>query len=211
MLGTTQLSLARCVKIVLRDGYEMGFTDHDRDLVVPLSNDFYDPVTYGAVGGLIVGDIDLQIGLEADNTEITLPFGDLVTRSKVLSRRFHNAECFFFDVDWTQATPEPMEIMAGYIALATPAENMAKFEIRSQADRWSTTIGRLASPRCSADFGDALCGATPTNYPCGVFEAISNVRFKVDLAGGFADDFFRFGEVEFLSGGLAATWPYEVV
>jgi len=212
MLGTTQLTLARCFKFVLRDGTEMGLTDHDRDLVVPLDNDSYGAITYYAGHGVIIGDIQVTIGLEADNTEASIPIGEMVRREAVLARRFHNADCYIFDADWTQAAPEPLELIAGYIAEARTERNMAVFEIRSQADRWNTVIGALAAPRCRADFGDRLCGATPTNYPAVVSDVLSNLRFMIDVVSlNLADDFFRFGEAEFLTGDLAGTWPYEVV
>jgi uncharacterized phage protein (TIGR02218 family) len=213
MLGTTQLSLARCCKLILRDGTELGFTDHDAPLTIPMFNDFYDPIVYQAGYGLIVGDIDLAIGLDGDNTEASFPIGELISRADLISRRFHMADVFIFDVDWTQHTPEPFPMMAGYVAEARPERNMAVLEIRSQADRWNTVIGSVLSPRCRADFADHWCGATATNYQAEVFEVASNMRFKVSLAGGIikGDDFFRFGEVEFISGDLAGTWPYEVV
>lgn len=211
MLSSGQGTLARCLKMVLRDGTEVGFTDHDRDLEVAVSNDFYGPLTYQSGYGVIVGDMDLQIGLEADNTEATFPISDLITRAAVLARRWHMADCYIFDVDWTQDAPEPFEMMAGYVSDARPEGNTAVFEIRSQADRWNTTIGHILSPRCNADFGDARCGATPTDYPTQVASVLSNMRFTVDLAGNYADDFFRYGEAEFISGELAATWPFEII
>lgn len=211
MLGTTQLTLSRCVKIVLRDGTEIGFTDHDVDLVVPLANDLYEPVTYRSGHGMIVGDISLAVGLEADNTEFSFPINEMISRASVLSRRFGMADCYFFDVDWTQPTPSPLAIVAGYIGDVRSEKNMAVFEVRSDADRWNSVIGRLAAPRCTFDFGDSDCRATPTVYATTVLEAISNMRFRVDLPSNYADDFFRFGTVEFTTGALAATWPYEVV
>lgn len=211
MLGTTQLSLARCVKFVLRDGTELGFTDHDRDLVVPLDNDLYDPVTYRAGFGMIVGDLDLQIGLSADNTEAHFPINELISRGALLSRRFHMADCYEFEADWTQDEPEPLELMAGYIAEARPERNIAVFEIRSQADRWNSVVGRLLNPRCSADFGDAKCGATVSVYEAAVFEVLSNMRFRVNMPANYADDFFRYGTAEFTSGPLSGTWPFEII
>ena len=210
---STTLTLARCVKLVLRDGYEVGFTDHDQPLTVPLSNDSYQPLEYQAADSIEVGDLDLAIGLSADNTEITAPLSALITQTRLLARRFHMADVYIFDVDWTQETPQPLELMAGYITDATPAQGRVRFQVRSQADRWNTVIGRLASPRCSADFGDIKCGVTPTEYPCEIFESTSNMRFTVGgMAGGpYSDDFFRFGTVEFLTGPLADTWPFEIV
>lgn len=211
MLGTTQLTLARCLKLVLRDGTELGFTDHDRDLVIALDSDFYEPLVYRAGHGMIVGDLDLALGLDADNTEASFPINELLSRAKVLGRRFQNADAYLFDADWTQSAPEPLELMAGYVAEARPDQSMAIFQIRSNADRWNSVIGSVLSPRCRADFGDIKCGKTPTTYAATVSETLSNMRFIVDLPDTYANDFFRFGTVEFTSGNLAGTQPIEVV
>jgi hypothetical protein len=97
MLGTTQLTLARCVKIVLRDGTELGFTDHDRDLVVPLDgSDLYDPVTYRAGFGMIVGDMTLAVGPRGRQHRGQLPDSRADHPANVLSRRFGMADCYLF-------------------------------------------------------------------------------------------------------------------
>lgn len=213
MLGTTQLTLAKCVKFVLRDGFEFGFTDHDKDLIVPvLSSDQYGPITYSAGHGLTVGDIEISVGLDSDSTEVSVPFTEVVGRAAVLARRFNHARVFVFDVDWMDPTPEPLELMAGRIAESRPERDMAVFEIRSAADYWNVTIGSILSPRCRADFGDEKCRATVTNIQTTVTEVLSNMRFIVGgLAGSLISDFFRFGQAEFTTGTLAGTWPYEVV
>lgn len=210
MLATNQLTLARCVKIVLRDGTELGFTDHDRDLTVALSNDQYEPLTYQSGHGIIVGDLSLALGLDSDNGEMSFPFGDLISRTAVLSRRFNQARCYIFDVNWDHPSPEPLELMAGIIAEARPERHMVVFEIRSQADFWNVTVGRLLSPMCSADFGDEQCGATPVDTLATIETVLSNMRFTIDLTG-YADNHWVFGTANFLSGGLAGTWPFEVV
>lgn len=211
MLETRQTTLSRCLKLILRDGFELGFTDHDKDLVVALPEDLYEPTTYYAGHGMIPGDISLAIGLEADNTETSFPYGDLLTRPKLLSRRFAMADAFLFDVDWTQPTPLPLNLMAGYVADVRPEKSLAVFEIRSDADRWNTVIGRIAAPRCTNDFGDFRCQVTPTVYQTTVGQVFSDMRFTVTLPDNLADDFFRFGTAEFMSGALAGTWPYEIV
>lgn len=210
MLGGDQLTLARGIKILLRDGTELGFTDHDRDLVVALENDQYEPLTYLSQHGLIVGDISLALGLDSDNTDASFPINELISREAVLSRRFNQARVYLFDVNWDHYPVEPLELMAGLIAESRIERNMAVFEIRSQADFWGVTVGRLLSPMCSADFGDEHCGVTPDNTLGTVTSVISNMRFEVDLTG-YGDDHWRFGTANFISGSLAATWPFEIV
>jgi hypothetical protein len=168
MLGTTQLTLARCVKFVLRDGTELGFTDHDRDLVVPLDVDLYDPVTYRAGFGMIVGDMSFAVGLEADNTEMSFPIAELITR-RTCSRAGSAWPTAMFSTS-TGPSPPAADGVDGRVHRRSAAgKNMAVFEVRSNADRWNTVIGRLAAPRCSADFGDAASAARrprSTPRPC---------------------------------------------
>lgn len=210
MADVRTFTLARGLKVVLRDGAELGWTDHDKPLTVALANDAYEPVEYQP-GGIIMGDLDLSCSLEADNIEIRLPIDDTVTRAATLARRFSHADAYLFDCDWTQDVPEATPLLKGQIAEARVERSMAVFQIRGLSDYWNVVVGRLLSPRCSADFGDAQCGATPENRAVSVLQAISNMRFLIDIAENLADDFFRFGEVEFLTGDLGSTWPYEVV
>jgi hypothetical protein len=64
--------------------------------------------------------------------------------------------------------------MAGYVGDARPERNVAVFEIRSQADRWNTTIGRLLNPALQRRLRRRpSAGKTPTVYATTVVEAIS--------------------------------------
>lgn len=210
---TAPLTLARCVKVTLRDGFSWGFTDHDRDLVVALDSDEYGAITYQAGNALIVGDIDLALGLSADSTEIAFPFGGLVELRQVVGRRLNHATVEIFDVDWSddsQYGPQPYELMKGTINDARGEGPLAVCEVRSQADYWNVVVGELMSPRCSADFGDSLCKMTIIPIQCSVVEVISTQQFRVSIAGSYADNYFKYGTLQFTSGGLADVWVEEV-
>lgn len=208
------LTIARCVKVTLRDGSEYGFTDHDRDLEIALPSDQYGAVHYQAGNALIVGDIDLALGLSADSTEIAFPFGGLVELREVVGRRLNHATVEIFDVDWSDPLDpyggEPFEVMKGRINDARAEGPMAICEVRSQADYWNQVIGELMSPRCAADFGDERCKATVERIECTVTSVISTQQFSISLAGGYADNYFKYGTLQFLGGGLQDVWIEEV-
>lgn len=207
-LPTDNLTLSRCCKLVLRDGTEFGFTDHDAPLYVSLSSDLSTPVMYRADEGLIVGDIDLALGLHADNTEISLPFGGITRLRHLVGRRLNHAKVYIFDVDWAAATPIPMELMKGQVSDARGEGPLAVLEVRSQSDYWNQVIGELMSPRCSADFGDERCKKIIAPETAIVTAVESTQRFSIDLV--HPDNFFRFGTVQFTTGDLAGVWKEEI-
>lgn len=211
MLAGTALTLARCVKLRLRDNSELGFIDLDRDVTVALDDDLGYPVEYRAGRGVISGDISLNIRLEADNSEIRIPIGDDVTRAAVKGRRFNQATVWIFDIDHTQDDPAPLALMKGTITESSIEEAVAVFEVRSQADFWNVTIGSVLTPRCRADFGDEQCGVALTWITTTVTAAANNMAVTLDLAGDHPDDYFRYGAIEFLTGELADLPEMEVV
>jgi uncharacterized phage protein (TIGR02218 family) len=208
-LPKDNLTLARGVKIVCRDGAEYAFIDHDRDLTCTLSTDVY-PTTFQAGEGIIPADLDQAVGLTADNGEIAIPIGEIVTREAIFGRRFANADVYIVEVDWSQGTPTPVEWMKAQIGEGRIEGPKAIFEVRSQSDFWNVTVGEVLSPRCSADFGDARCKVPLVPVACMVTAVESSMKFTVDLAGVYGDNYFRYGKAQFSSGTLVNVYPYEI-
>lgn len=203
-LPASSFTLAKCLRLVLRDGTTYGFTDHDQALVV-------DGVTYQPGEGLIPGDMDLSTGFNAGNVEIAIPVGTLVTRAAVLGRRFNHADAYFFDVDWSVANPDVIEWAKGQINDARIDGDMAVFEVRSQSDYWNVTIGEVLSPRCAADFGDFRCKLAKVAIAATITAVESSLRFTVNLGTTYGVNWFRFGTAQFTSGVLAGVWPMDIV
>lgn len=211
MLAGNALTLARCVKLRLRDGTELGFTDLDENVTVSLDDDTGYPVEYEAGRGVIGGDIQLNTRMESDNSDLKIPIGPLVTRAAVLGRRFNQATVWIFDIDHTQDEPEPTPLLKGTITDGRVEEGMAVFEVRSQADFWNLTIGSVLSPRCRADFGDTQCGVALVWITTTVTAVATSMDLTLDIATDYADDYFRYGAIEFLTGELAGLPEMEIV
>lgn len=212
--GADAQTRARCIYLALRDGTSIGITDHDQDLVIDLDFISDVPITFRADTGVMPSDISLSVGLNADNMEISGPLTDLITRAAVLGKRFNRATVKVFDIDWERQTDSSandiLKLLAGNIADARIQGGSFVFEVRSYTDRFNQTIGRLLTPYCDADFGDARCGKNREDIAAEVTAVTDDFRFTLDLAGTYANDYFNLGTLEFLTGELAGTEEVEV-
>lgn len=208
MLEARAATLAQCVALELRDGTVIGMSDHDNELVVALPG--LGAVTLNPGAGIRLSDIELAVSLDAGTAEFTCPLGPFIGRTEVVGRRFNHAKVWVFDADWSADVPDYVEIMKGLVAEARVAEGVAVFEVRDNNDYWNVTIGSILTPRCRADFADALCGATPVSVAGTVTAVTSSLVFQTSVTA-YADDYFRFGECQFTSGELGSVWPIEIM
>lgn len=197
-------SRAWMVRLDLRDGTVIGLTSWDQDIEFDLG-DAAGLVTYQARTGARVSDVELVEGLEPSNFELRGPIGEAVSLEAVLGGRFNRAEVRLFQVNTRNLGAGAIELLLGNVTDAKPEAGQFIFEVRGQADRLNQTVGRVLSPMCDADFGDARCGLTPESIAATVSAPLDDLQFSVLFAGSYADAYFNFGKVEFLTGELAGT------
>lgn len=210
--GVTRLP--RCLRLDLRDGTSFGITTHDLDLTVDLGDG---PLAYSASTGALPSNVSLAIGLEADNFEVAGPIGALVTRVGVLGGRFHQARARLFQADVSDPT-QLIRILAGKVAQPRVEGGRFVFEVRSAADAYNQTIGRVTSPQCDNDYGvfdppRSYCQATPLVWTAEVVAVADDMTFQVAWTGSpapIAAENVRAGLVAFDTGELAGTLPVEV-
>lgn len=210
MLASREHTRARCVYMALRDGTVIVITDHDRDLVVDMADISDVPVVYKANTGVLTSDINLAVGLDADTLEISGPISNVITRPQVIGRRFSGARIRVFDVNWNAVDQGVIAYLGGSIGETNVKGGQFLFEIRSHTDAFNQTIGRVISPYCSADFGDAQCGFAVPEILSTVIGVVSDFQLAVDLAADYPNDFFNLGRIEFISGGLRGTDAVEI-
>lgn len=212
-IATRRTRLARCVRLDLRDGSSIGVTDHDADLSVDLGDG---ALAYSASIGASPSAIALSLGMEADNMELTGPLVIPFTRAAVLGGRFHRARVRVFDVRWDSPT-QFTRLLAGKVTAPKVEGDAFTLEVRSNADAYNQTIGRVLSPYCSHDYGvdnglTSRCQATPLVWTGVVASVTDDMRFSVtwDSPAPDAGSDVVNGLVEFTTGALAGTYPVEV-
>ena len=143
-------TLARAWKLTRRDGVVMGFTDHDRDLIV-------DGVTFRAGTGFTSSEAASRFGLSVDGAEISGALADdSLTDADLAAGRYDAAEVETWLVDWSDP---PLNVLTARAKLGEVRREGQAFvaELRGLADLLSQESGRLYTAKCGADLGDLRC------------------------------------------------------
>ncbi len=182
------------------DGTLLGFTDHDRDLVV-------DGVTCRADTGLTARALQQTTGLSVDNTEAVGALSDgSIREADLLAGRFDAADVRSYLVNW--AMPGVwIEQFRGTFGEIVRAGGAFRAELRGLTEALNRPQGFAYQPGCSAVLGDSRCkfqSDTAGYFAEQAVEAVDDCRiFDFAGFGGFEDRWFEHGRFEVLTGEAA--------
>jgi uncharacterized phage protein (TIGR02218 family) len=193
-------TLAHAWKLTRRDGVVMGFTDHDRDLVI-------DGVVCRAGTGFTSSEATSRFDLSVDGAEISGALADdSLTDADLAAGRYDAAQVETWLVDWSDPS---LKVLTARCTLGEVRREGQAFvaELRGLADLLSQESGRLYTARCGADLGDARCKVDLTNPALRGIGAVSGVEgtsiFVASGLDGFADGWFSLGRLLWSSGANA--------
>ncbi|HEY7229432.1 MAG TPA: DUF2163 domain-containing protein [Pseudolabrys sp.] len=199
-LNSGATTLCRCWLITRRDGVMRGFTDHDDDVVVG-------SVNCRAGSGLTGSEVTQKLGLAVDSSEISGALaGDTLNERDLAAGLYDAATVEIWLVDWTEPA---LRLLLAKGALGEVRREGQAFtaEVRGLSDRLAQESGRLYTPTCSADLGDAHCGIDLVNS---IFRGTGTVvgtsatsTFTASGLDGFADGWFTAGKLTFIGGANA--------
>lgn len=188
-------TLARCWMVRRRDGVTLGFTDHDRDLVL-------DGVTFRARTGVTGRALSQGTGLAVDNTEALGALSDAsLSEVDIRAGRYDGAEVEIWLVDWSDTGLRRLEFR-GTLGEVARTDGAFRAELRGLAEPLGRPLGRVFQKACTAVLGDAACG----------FD-LSQPGFRVDVpAQGIEEgDVFRLSGLEHVAEGWFAKGRLEVL
>ena len=199
-LGTGATNVCRAWTVTRRDGEVLGFTDHDRDLVV-------EGVTCRADTGMTARVLQQTTGLSVDNTEA---YGALsamaITEADLIAGRYDGAEVRAFLVNW-RSPDDFVEQFRGYLGEVSRSGGAFKAELRGLSERLNQPQGKAYTPTCSALLGDGQCrfNLTQPGYTVtGEVDVVDDGRgFVLTNVSGFDDRWFEGGRFEVLTGPAA--------
>jgi uncharacterized phage protein (TIGR02218 family) len=199
-LETGATTVCRAWTVTRRDGQVLGFTDHDRDLVV-------DGVACRADTGMTARILHQTTGLSVDNTEA---FGALsamaITEADLIAGRYDGADVRAFLVNW-MSPDDFVEQFRGFLGEVTRSGGAFKAELRGLSEKLNQPQGKAYTPTCSALLGDGECRfnlAQPGYSVTGVVETADDGRgFVLTGISGFDDRWFEGGRFEVLTGSAA--------
>lgn len=149
-----------CHAWVLRrvDGTEMGFTDHDRDLIV-------DGVTCRAESGWTAGAADSAVGFSAGSAAVAGGLDDAtITEADVEDGLYDGASVTLWRVDWDGGN-HGVRLWTATLARIRRDGVGFSAELDGPLARLGRVVGRTYGRECDAILGDGRCGVDLEAFP----------------------------------------------
>lgn len=201
-------TLCWCWKLTRADGVVVGFTDHDRDLVV-------DGVAYEAASGFTASEVKTTAGLAVDDLEVdgALTSGSL-TEDDLQAGLWDDAGVELRRVDWSDPALAVL-MRKGSIGEVRRGRHAFTAELRGLAHELDQEVGRVYGYSCDAEFGDARCGVDATVAAWRLEATVAAVGaggriVRADALAGVSDDLFTRGRLEVLSTAAAVLGVFDV-
>jgi hypothetical protein len=154
--GAATLCHAWCLRRT--DGVTLGFTDHDRDLVV-------DGVTCRAASGWTAGASESAVGFSAGSAAVAGGLDDAaIAEADVEAGLYDGAAVVLWRVDWSR--PD-LKVRLWSATLARIRRDGVGFmaELDGPLARLERVVGRTYGRDCDALFGDGRCRVDPAAFP----------------------------------------------
>lgn len=204
--GTT--TLAHCWRLARTDGVVMGFTDHDRDLVVG-------GVAYAAASGLDAAERTSELGFAIGGGDIAGALTSaVITEADIAAGKYDGATVEIWLADWRE--PEHRLLLdVGTIGEISRGDNAFSAELRSAMHRLDETRGGVYRAACAADLGDRRCGvdlSSPLMRAAGAVMTTDGVSgFRCSGLTEYASAWFDHGRLQWTSGQNAgAAWDVKL-
>ncbi len=188
-------TLATCWRLTRQDTTELGFTDHDRALVI-------DSLEYDSLAGFTPTTVESKSNMSVDNLDLEgQTFPSKITESDLLAGMYDYAEIEIFMVNYEDLSQGKLVVKRGRLGEVTLNAQMFHAEVRGLTQHLSQTIGEVYSPSCRAVLGDSRCKVALASFTVTttITEVVNNQTFKASALTQAAG-WFTGGEVEWTSG-----------
>lgn len=188
-------TIAFCWRLARRDGVAIGFTTHDRDLVIG-------GLTYKAMPGMLPSAVRLSDGLDASSMDVSGALtSDAITEQDLRAGRWDGAAVSLFTVDWETSESDTIPLARGELGAVSVEGNGFTAELKGPAWVFERPVSELTSPECRAQFGDTRCRVdlAPHVHVTTIAAAIDPVTFDVASAAVSANA-YGYGRLRWMSG-----------
>ncbi|MCX5493084.1 DUF2163 domain-containing protein [Kaistia dalseonensis] len=197
LAGETTM-LCHCWRVTRKDGTALGFTDHDRDLVL-------DGTTFEAATGFAASEATAEAGFATGGMEVAGALvSDRLSEDELAAGTYDHARIETFLVNWSDVG-ERLLLRVGHVGEVVREDGAFRVEIRGLMAALDAPRGRSFRAACDADLGDQRCGVDlgPFTVSAIVLAAEGGRRMTVSGLDGFAAGWFERGTVRWLSGANA--------
>lgn len=191
-LKTGSTTVCRAWKVRRRDGFVLGFTDHDDDLK-------FDGVTFAARTGLTARALQQSTGLSVDNSEAAGALSDAAVREDdILAGHYDAAEVTAFQVNW-QNVDERVILFRGTFGEIVRSQGAFRVELRGLTEALNRPIGQVFHAECSAVLGDNRCQVNLSDPAFSVMAVVRSIQagrlLEFEELSAFEPGWFNGGHV----------------
>lgn len=164
-------TMCSCWQVTLKPGTPLeqviGFTDHDRDIVIAgwtAPNDVFNG-TYQAVAGYTASANTSSNQMDVDQLSVTGPQrAPAITEADLHAGLWDFAEISLFQVNWADLSMGPLIERTGWTGQMSTGRFDFTSELRGMMQAYARSLGRLYVPACDANLGDARCTVDLTPF-----------------------------------------------
>jgi uncharacterized phage protein (TIGR02218 family) len=189
-LAQDETTTAHCWRVVRNDGVVLGFTDHDRMLVV-------EGTECRPTHGLDGGEFPARLGQQVETGEVLGVLDSAaISEDDIMLGRYDGARVETWLVNWADAS-QFLKLRVDTIGEIVREDGVFRAELRSPQQALNVTRGRVYQGLCDAVVGDGRCGVDldlPAHRGTAVVTAvIDDFQVRVSGLAGFDAGWFGFG------------------
>lgn len=144
-------TLAFCWRVERRDGVCLGFTSHDRDLVIG-------GLAYRSAPGMLPSAVSVSDGFDASTLDVSGALSsEAISEADLEAGRWDRASVALFLVDWEAPEGERLALVRGELGDVSARANGFEAELRGPAALLERAVVEQTSPECRAELGDRRC------------------------------------------------------
>lgn len=144
-------TIALCWRLDRRDGVALGFTSHDRSLVIG-------GLLYSPAPGMLPSAVSLSDGFEVDTLDVSGALtSDAIRGDDLAAGRWDGARVRLFAVDWTDPAGAQLPLARGELGDVTVRDGSFSAELRGATALLERPVVEATSPECRAELGDGRC------------------------------------------------------
>jgi uncharacterized phage protein (TIGR02218 family) len=151
ILDADLTTIAFCWRLERRDGVALGFTTHDRDLIIG-------HLRYRAAPGMLPSAVSLSDGFDPDSLDVSGALtSDAISEEDLKAGRWDGAAVTLFMVDWENPGSGHIPLARGVLGDIAARGNGFSAELRGPTALLERPVVEQTSPECRAQLGDKRC------------------------------------------------------
>jgi len=191
-------SACLCWRLERRDGVALGFTTHDRDLVIG-------GLGYRAAPGMLPSAVSVSDGFDPDNVDVKGALSsDAITAADLKAGRWDGAALAVFMTSWEAPGAERLHVARGTLGEVSVSGEAFEAELKGPSAALEAPVVEQTSPECRASLGDKRCrvdlaGRVRLARLVSAQDAVVGVGFR-DGAPAPADGAYAYGRLRWIGG-----------